>query len=139
MLTHSVMFAQSSGIVFHDFNQNGIQDDQELGIEGVTVSNGLNVRKTDSKGKFTLPEWDKARFITMYPRGGESPEKRYLDVVSKSTSYDFAVQKKPEKESVKFIQISDTETYEYKEWVKGALMDLFLPRLKQLMFGMEKA
>lgn len=24
---------------------------------------------------------------------------------------------------------------EYKEWVKGALMDLFLPRLKQLMFG----
>jgi AcrR family transcriptional regulator len=24
---------------------------------------------------------------------------------------------------------------EYKEWVKGMLMDLFLPRLKQLMFG----
>ena len=27
---------------------------------------------------------------------------------------------------------------EYKEWVKGALMDLFLPRLKQLMFGKHK-
>jgi TetR/AcrR family transcriptional regulator len=26
---------------------------------------------------------------------------------------------------------------EYKEWVKGALMDLFLPRLKQLMFGQQ--
>jgi hypothetical protein len=43
------------GTVFNDANQNGVQDSDETGIEGVMVSDGLNVVLTDANGAYELP------------------------------------------------------------------------------------
>lgn len=43
------------GVVFHDRNRDGVKQRHERGIRGVLVSDGLNVVKTDSRGRYTLP------------------------------------------------------------------------------------
>lgn len=43
------------GYVFHDMNRNSMLDDGETGIEGVMVSNGHDVVKTDAMGFWSLP------------------------------------------------------------------------------------
>ena len=43
------------GTVFYDRNRNGVQNGSEEGLAGVLVSDGLNVVKTDSEGRYTLP------------------------------------------------------------------------------------
>ncbi len=52
-----VAFAQTSvtGYVFKDQNQNGTKERREKGLEGVAVSNGKEVVKTDKNGKYVLP------------------------------------------------------------------------------------
>ena len=45
---------QARGTVYLDANANGIRDPNEQGIEGVRVSNGLDVVKTDSDGKYQI-------------------------------------------------------------------------------------
>ncbi|WP_437920328.1 calcineurin-like phosphoesterase C-terminal domain-containing protein [Sphingobacterium sp. LRF_L2] len=49
VVTHVV-----SGQVFQDKNQNGILDGSEKGLNGILVSNGVDVIKTDKKGKFLM-------------------------------------------------------------------------------------
>ncbi len=51
--------AAITGIVFHDRNDNGVQDDEELGIPGVTVwlagtGTGPYLQDTDNTGAFTF-------------------------------------------------------------------------------------
>ena len=43
------------GVVFEDRNRDGIMQRRERGIRGVLVSDGLNVVKTDSRGRYSLP------------------------------------------------------------------------------------
>ena len=43
-----------SGIVFHDVNKNGIRDNGEAGIQGVVVSDQVNVVKTDNQGRYQI-------------------------------------------------------------------------------------
>lgn len=43
------------GYVFHDMNMNSMMDEGEAGIEGVMVSDGHNVVKTDPMGYWALP------------------------------------------------------------------------------------
>jgi 3',5'-cyclic-AMP phosphodiesterase len=48
--------AQSpGGVVYDDANGNGGQDDGESGIAGAAVSNGRDVARTDSRGRYALP------------------------------------------------------------------------------------
>ncbi|MBV2223594.1 MAG: metallophosphoesterase, partial [Cloacibacterium sp.] len=46
---------QATGYVFEDTNKNGIKDRKEKGIANVSVSNGVDLVKTDETGKYTLP------------------------------------------------------------------------------------
>ena len=46
--------SQAKGIVYLDINENGIYDKGEQGIEGVKVSNGLDVVKTDKQGQYKI-------------------------------------------------------------------------------------
>ena len=46
---------QATGYVFEDANKNGIKDRKEKGIANVSVSNGVEVVKTDETGKYALP------------------------------------------------------------------------------------
>jgi len=52
----NVKFAK--GVVFNDENSNGLIDKDEHGIEDVSVSNGIDVVRTNSEGEYTinLPE-----------------------------------------------------------------------------------
>lgn len=43
------------GVVFIDLNQNAIQDNNEPGLAGVSVSNGCEVVQTDSNGRYQIP------------------------------------------------------------------------------------
>ena len=46
---------QIRGVVFHDRNRDGVQQDGENGIKNVMVSDGLNVVKTNRQGHYSLP------------------------------------------------------------------------------------
>ncbi len=50
--------ATVTGRVFHDENGNGIVDAGEAGIANVLVSNGLDVVRTDTAGRYELPARD---------------------------------------------------------------------------------
>ena len=73
----SMMSAQYTGKVFIDTNHNGSWDKGETLMKGVSVSDGLNVVQTDSKGCFTLPGHDKERFIFITTPSGYKTENAY--------------------------------------------------------------
>ncbi|NKI27589.1 PQQ-binding-like beta-propeller repeat protein [Arenibacter sp. 6A1] len=110
-------YGQLKGKVFLDHNKNGIKESKEKGVRNAVVSDGYHVVRTDDKGNFELPGWEKQRFVTIYPNGSFNSEKRFIPITSKLKSYDFPVQTKKQKEEVNFLQISDTETFEYGDWV----------------------
>jgi len=82
-------FGQYSGTVYWDTNQNGKQDKKEKGIPNAVVSNGLQVIKTDTKGNFSLPNWEKARFVTLYPNPGQKTTNRFIRITDTRDSYNF--------------------------------------------------
>ena len=45
---------QAKGTVYLDANENGFMDSGEKGIEGVKVSNGVEVVKTNAQGYYTI-------------------------------------------------------------------------------------
>lgn len=45
-----------AGFVFEDLDRDGVFDNGEPGIEGVMVSNGLEVVTTDRRGKYQIPK-----------------------------------------------------------------------------------
>jgi calcineurin-like phosphoesterase family protein len=61
------------GIVFDDKNENSKQDAKERGLKGVTVSNGRDVTKTDSRGRYELPAFDNMSVFVTQPRGYQVP------------------------------------------------------------------
>ncbi|WP_052670687.1 outer membrane protein assembly factor BamB family protein [Draconibacterium sediminis] len=107
------------GHVFDDINKSGTQDKNEKGIAGIKVSDGFNVVVTDKNGRFILPGWKKSRFITVYQPSNYSCNDWYLPISEKRKDYDFAMSAKRVRQKVNFVQISDTETFEYKEWVNN--------------------
>jgi hypothetical protein len=61
------------GTVFVDKNQNSVQDGNEQGLVGVTVSNGRDVTTTDSHGRYELPAFDNMTAFVTQPRGYQVP------------------------------------------------------------------
>jgi outer membrane protein assembly factor BamB len=108
---------QLKGFVFIDQNDNGKRDQDEKGLAGAVLSDGQNVVRSGSDGSFELKGWDKQRFVTLYQGGDFSCDNYFIPVNSNTTSYQFAVQMKHRKEFFRFVQISDTETYEFRDWV----------------------
>ncbi|MCL3782024.1 hypothetical protein EMN47_16680 [Prolixibacteraceae bacterium JC049] len=108
-----------SGIVFHDTNGNNIKDEVEQGVANVKVSNGLQITTTNSRGEFSLPTWEKARFITIYKPSDFTCTQWYQPVSKSTKSYQFALTASPSGEQGRFIHISDTETFEYRDWLNN--------------------
>ncbi len=65
--------AIARGVVFEDQNQNGERDDGEPGVEGVAVSNGLEVVQTDGEGRYELPARDDMILFVSKPNNYEVP------------------------------------------------------------------
>lgn len=61
------------GTVFEDKNKNSKQDGNERGIGAVTVSNGREVAKTDSSGRYELPAFNNMTVFVTQPRGHQVP------------------------------------------------------------------
>ena len=66
-----------SGTVFNDSNQNMKLDANESGIEGVLVSNQIEIVKTDNKGCYTLPIKDESIIFVIKPAGYDPPRHKY--------------------------------------------------------------
>ncbi|MGN0521773.1 MAG: PQQ-binding-like beta-propeller repeat protein [Eubacterium sp.] len=80
-------------------------------IEGVCVTDGRNVVKTDESGRFELKGWRKSHFVTVTVPSGYKTDNFYIPVSEKTESYDFSLDKSEltSQENHCFIQISDTE------------------------------
>lgn len=117
--------ADYSGTVFVDSNANGVLDNGEKPLKGVAVSDGLNVVKTDAKGRFTLPGFDRERFVFITtPSGYLTHNRHYIAISPEVKSYDFGLIPynagitKDGKHS--FIQVTDTEIFNTElneDWV----------------------
>ena len=58
-----------SGTVYADANGNGERDRQEAGIADVSVTNGVDVVRTDAAGRYTLPVGDDNIIAVIKPAG----------------------------------------------------------------------
>ncbi len=76
MLTIAPAFGDEQmahGLVFHDLNSNGKLDSGEPGLEGVKVSNQVQIVSTDADGKWSLPCSDDTTFFVIKPSGYSTP------------------------------------------------------------------
>lgn len=64
-LLYLPLSAQFKGTVYVDTDQSGLFNKGDKPLAGVMVTDGLNVVKTDKKGRFSLPGFDKTRFISI--------------------------------------------------------------------------
>lgn len=90
-------------------------------VEGVSVTDGRNVVKTDENGEFTLQGWRKTRFITVTVPEGYWTEDYYIPADKQTESYDFTLESSDiaAGSAHSFLQISDTEIGEdgVGEWL----------------------
>ena len=107
---------QHSGRIFVDRNQNGVFDAGEKALKNVSVSDGLNVVKSDKNGRFRLPGHSGERFIFITtPSGYLTKNKHYLPVKPATESYDFALI--PYNAGIandgshQFLQVTDSEIF----------------------------
>ena len=73
-LLYLPLSAQFKGTVYVDTDQSGLFNKGDKPLAGVMVTDGLNVVKTDKKGRFSLPGFDKTRFITITTPAGFETE-----------------------------------------------------------------
>lgn len=105
-----------SGVVFEDKNGNGQQEGNEKGLEGVSVSDGMEITKTDEKGNYTLKVDTERRindlvFITI-PTGYGVPTDQYMTPqfykqlgqlqVNENRQQNFGLLPKPESKNPNF-------------------------------------
>lgn len=62
-----------TGVVFHDLNRDGRRQPDEPGIEGILVSNGLDVVRTGADGQYELPVRADMSVSVVQPRGWRTP------------------------------------------------------------------
>ncbi len=73
-----IMFAAAShaetakGFVFHDANGNGARDTGEAGLPDVSVSNGIDVTRTDADGAYKLSVTNDTTLFVIKPSGWRS-------------------------------------------------------------------
>lgn len=63
----------AKGVVYVDANANGIRDKKEMGLAGVSVSNGVDVVQTDDKGNYQLTVGDDNIIFVVKPSGYKLP------------------------------------------------------------------
>lgn len=63
----------ATGYVFHDKNEDKLKQDDEIGIEGIFVSNGIDLVQTDSEGRYSIPVAKDAIVFVIKPRDWVTP------------------------------------------------------------------
>lgn len=114
-------YAEHTGRVYVDTNQNGKYDKGEKTLKGVSVSDGLNVVQTQADGTFSLAGHSRERFIFITtPSGYKTDNHYYIRITKTQEKYDFGVQEWQGKitsdGSHRFIHIADTEIFNTSNW-----------------------
>ncbi|WP_312191774.1 metallophosphoesterase N-terminal domain-containing protein, partial [Sphingobacterium sp.] len=120
LLCSNAISAQYKGHVFLDDNKNKKMDGNEKGMQGVVVSDGYDVVTTAADGSFNLKKGGNARFLFVrIPAGHKASGTHYLKIDPRLENYDFGLIKdeKQSGDKLRFIQITDTETPLYGEWI----------------------
>lgn len=75
LLVSALAYSQTSvsGYVFEDINRNQKKENREKGIEGVAVSNGVQVVLTDKNGRYSLPIEENQTVFVIKPSGYMTP------------------------------------------------------------------
>ncbi len=101
-------FGQSSnklsGIVYIDVNQNNSKDEEESGLANVLVSNGKDIVKTDSKGKYKITKIEGNTVFIIKPES-------YMFSVNKQNSVQFYVPF----DNIKSVEKYDFPLYSHNE------------------------
>jgi hypothetical protein len=77
LLLQAESLAVLKGRVFSDDNKNGFKDNEESGLAGVCVSNGLDVAITNENGEWTLPVTQSHSVFVIKPSGYRVPVNEY--------------------------------------------------------------
>lgn len=84
--------AAYKGKVYVDSNRNGQYDKGEKPLNGVMVSDGLNVVKTTANGTYSLSGHSRVKFLFITtPSGYQTNHKHYYHIENDRTEYDFGV------------------------------------------------
>ena len=112
------------GRVFADRNGNGVFDKGDLPLKAVAVSDGLHVVQTAADGSFSLPGYEKTRFIYITTPAGYKSEKFYRPAEGTGKAYDFGLVRYDAAKkdgSHRFVQITDSEIFgneDQSEWIE---------------------
>lgn len=106
-----------TGTVYLDANSNNTMDTGEKGITGILVSNGQEVVSTDAHGNFSMPKLGLSHFVTVHLPASYTAKEFYIKTSNDKASYDFALTPKTKKKAFDFVQISDTETFRFGNWL----------------------
>ena len=99
-----------------------VRDAEGAPMEGVSVTNGRQVVKTDANGHYVLDGWLKDRFVTVTIPSGYWTEDYYLEIGSAREGYDFTLEKLDEDlTDHTFLQVSDSEVGEdgVGDWIEN--------------------
>ncbi len=127
----------ATGIVFEDRDGDGVRDANETGLSGIRVSNGLEIVRTDRRGRWKLPVGEDTGFFVIKPQGwmtpldannlpkfsyihkpAGSPKLRYEGVKPTGplpSSIDFALHRQREPDKFRAIFFGDPQPRDQKE------------------------
>ena len=82
---------------------------ERQGIDGVPVSDGLHVVRTDSEGCFELPGHDDARFISVHQPSDYATSCHFIRTDTDIASHDFVLRPKQRREHFSFVPFENSE------------------------------
>jgi C terminal of Calcineurin-like phosphoesterase/N terminal of Calcineurin-like phosphoesterase/Calcineurin-like phosphoesterase len=129
---------QAVGVVYHDRDEDGARGASEPGLPGVAVSNGRELVRTDSEGRYRLPVDDDTILFVVKPSGwrtpvgpdrlprfyyihkpaGSAPGLRFPGVAPTGPlpdSVDFGLRPQAEPERFRVIAFGDTQVYDLEQ------------------------
>jgi len=108
----SQSFDKIKGTIYHDKNNNGIQDKNEEGIAQVSVSDQVQVVKTDATGHYEIINSTGFGFVFISQPLGFTATRWHQKITTEKTAYNFALKSSATAASFTFIHASDTHISE---------------------------
>lgn len=106
-----------SGFVFVDTNQNEVLDKDEVMLSDVLISNGKDIVKTNSKGKYSITKIEGNSVFVIKPSGYISKKNKQnsvqfyvpFDEIKNTKNYNFPLIPNAENTNLKVVLLGDTQ------------------------------